>query len=683
MTDSGMNPGTPDRRSAGRYLWWLVTSQRRRVAAGALLGGLWMVCLTLPPYVLSRAIDDGLRPGRTSALLGWSAALLGVGVVNAWLAIMRHRTMTRIRMDASFRTVRVVALQTVRLGAALPRRVTAGEIVTIGMGDVQSISQTLTITGPGVGAVLSYLVVAALLLSVSWLLAVVVLLGVPLLAVVLGPLLERLQGRESAYREHQGALAARFVDLAGGLRVLNGLGGKEVFAERYRQGSRALQAEGYRVGSVTSWIQALGLGLPTLFLAAVTWLAARMAAQGAITVGELVAVYGYVAVLVVPVAFFIEGGYDLSRGLVAARRVLRLLDLEPELAGSGAASDAPASPAVLRDADSGVEVAPGQLTALVSARPAETAAVVERLGRFTESAATWGDVPLRDIDLARVRDRILVADNEADLFSGTLREVVAGRAGPTGLAAAAGLDGDAGLDATGPDDDARLARTRRFDEPGGAGGADAIGGLGRTASPDHPTEPDAGHGPDATAGLDTAAVRAETAVRAHALGPHALDATAVGRALCAAAARDLVLGLPKGLDSHIDAQGRNLSGGQRQRVRLARALFADPEVLLAVEPTSAVDAHTEAAVADGLRAFRAGRTTVVTGSSPLLLDRADTVYYLEDGRVAAVGGHGELLREHPGYRSLVARGAGDPEPEAADGIGTSDSADLRSREAVR
>ncbi len=674
-----------------------------------------MVCLTLPPYVLSRAIDDGLRPGRASALLGWSAALLGVGVLNAWLAIMRHRTMTRIRMDASFRTVRVVALQTVRLGAALPRRVTAGEIVTIGMGDVQSISQTLTITGPGVGAVLSYLVVAALLLSVSWLLAVVVLLGVPLLAVVLGPLLERLQGRESAYREHQGALAARFADLVGGLRVLNGLGGKEVFAERYRQGSRALQAEGYRVGSVTSWIQALGIGLPTLFLAAVTWLAARMAAQGAITVGELVAVYGYVAVLVVPVAFFIEGGYDLSRGLVAARRVLRLLDLEPELAGSGAALDAPATPAVLRDADSGVEVAPGKLTALVSARPAETAAVVERLGRFTESAATWGDVPLRDIDLARVRDRILVADNEADLFSGTLREVVAGRASPTGLAAATGLDDDAGLaDATGPDDarlartrgfdDARLARTRRFDAPGGPDddarlartcrfdepdGADATGGLGATAapgttaSPDHPTEPDAGHGPNTTAGLDTAAVRAETAVRPHALGPHALDATAVGRALCAAAAQDLVLGLPKGLDSHIDAQGRNLSGGQRQRVRLARALFADPEVLLAVEPTSAVDAHTEAAVADGLRAFRAGRTTVVTGSSPLLLDRADTVYYLEDGRVAAVGGHGELLREHPGYRSLVARGAGDPEPEATDGIGTSDSADLRSREAVR
>lgn len=61
---------TPDLRSPGRYLWWLVTCQWRRVAAGALLGSSWMICLTLPPYLLSRAIDDGLQPG---AALRWSA----------------------------------------------------------------------------------------------------------------------------------------------------------------------------------------------------------------------------------------------------------------------------------------------------------------------------------------------------------------------------------------------------------------------------------------------------------------------------------------------------------------------------------------------------------------------------------------------------------------------------------
>lgn len=568
--DSPVDPGVPDCRSAMRYLWWLITGQRRRIAAGALLGSAWMLCLTLPPYLLSRAIDDGLEPGRWPVLVGWAAALLGVGVLNAWLAIMRHRTMTRVRLDAAFRTVRVVVGQATRLGGALPRRVTAGEVLTIGFGDATVIANTLTITGPGVGAVLAYVVVAALLLAVSPLLAVVVLLGVPLLAVSVGPLLRRLQGVETTYREQQGALASRFEDIVRGLRVLNGIGGKEVYAERYRRGSRALRAEGYRVGSVTSWVHALGVGLPSLFLGVVTWLAARMAAQGEISVGELVAVYGYTAVLAVPVAFFIEGGYGLSRGLVAARRVIRFLALEPDSTGREATRDGPGAPSTLRDPASGVEVAPGRLTALVSARPSESAAVVDRLGRFAGSAATWGATRLDEIDLTQVRRRILVADNEADLFAGPLREVICG-----------------------------------WDR----------------------------------------------------------DDETIGRALHAAMAQDIVRGLPDGLDSPVDAQGRNLSGGQRQRLRLVRALLADPEVLLAVEPTSAVDAHTEAAISTRLRTARADRTTLVTSTSPLLLDQADIVYYLADGSVAAVGSHRELLDRQPGYRRLVSRGADDEEDD--------------------
>ncbi|MGP8299026.1 ABC transporter transmembrane domain-containing protein [Streptomyces inhibens] len=573
MTDTARGPGVPDHRSAGRYLWWLVASQRGRVAAGASYGSLWMTGLMLPPYVLSRAIDEGLAPGRMPALIGWTAVLLAVGVLNAWLGIMRHRTMTRIRMDATFRTVRAIVAHTLRLGAALPRKATAGEVVTIGIGDVAVISQTLTMTGPGVGAVLAYVVVAVLLLAVSPLLAVVVLLGVPLLAVLVGPLLGRLQGEESRYRERQSGLAARLTDLVGGLRVLGGLGGKEVFADRYRRESRTLRSEGYRVGSVTSWIQALGVGLPTLFLAAVTWLAARMAAQGTITVGELVAVYGYAAALVVPVSFFIEGGYDLTRGLVAARRVVRFLDLEPDSADgrrtAATAQEAPEAASVLRDPASGVEVVPGLLTALAATRPAESTAVVDRLGRFADSAATWGALRLDEIALSRIRDRILVADNEADLFAGTLREVVGGR----------------------------QSRTEE----------------------------------------------------------------AIDRAVRAALAEDIVRGLPDGLDSVVEAQGRNLSGGQRQRLRLVRALLADPEVLLAVEPTSAVDAHTEAGIAARLHCARAGRTTVVTSTSPLLLDRADLVYFLVDGKVTAAGTHRELLAGQPGYRRLVSRGEDEAE----------------------
>jgi ABC-type multidrug transport system fused ATPase/permease subunit len=90
---------------------------------------------------------------------------------------------------------------------------------------------------------------------------------------------------------------------------------------------------------------------------------------------------------------------------------------------------------------------------------------------------------------------------------------------------------------------------------------------------------------------------------------------------------------------------------------LARALAIDPEILVLVEPTSAVDAHTEARIALRLRHHRAGRTTVITSTSPLMLDAVDVVAFLEEGRVVASGSHRELLESSPAYRYVVTREA--------------------------
>ncbi|WP_305784796.1 ABC transporter transmembrane domain-containing protein [Symbioplanes lichenis] len=530
------------------------------MALGALVGSAWMAGLTLPPYLLSQAVDNGLQRRDLPALTAWVAVLFAVGGANAGLAILRHRTMTLIRLDAAYRTVRAVVRHATRLGAALPRRAGPGEVVTVGMADAWVLAQALTVTGPGLGAIVAYVIAAVLLFGISPLLAVVVLAGVPVLAAVVGPMLRRLQRAGTSYREQQGVLAERLLDIVGGLRVLNGLGGKELFARRYRAESGRLRREGYRVGAVTSWIQALGVGLPGLFLAVVIWLAARMAAGGLITAGELVAVWGYAAMLAVPVAFFIEGGFDIGHALVAGRRVVAFLRLRPDPQG---AAPAPPGAAELWDPESGVVVPPGLLTALATARASDASAVVDRLGGYGPTTAMWGD---ERIDTLAVRDRIAVADNESYLFAGALGSVVAGR--------------------------------------------------------------------------------------------HEPREAAVERVLAGAAAGDIVAGLPGGATGLIDDQGRNLSGGQRQRIRLARALYADPEVLLALDPTSAVDAHTEAAMAEGLRRARAGRTTLVTTTSPALLERADVVHWLVEGRVAATGRHRDLLAAQPGYRALVDRASG-------------------------
>jgi ABC-type multidrug transport system fused ATPase/permease subunit len=107
--------------------------------------------------------------------------------------------------------------------------------------------------------------------------------------------------------------------------------------------------------------------------------------------------------------------------------------------------------------------------------------------------------------------------------------------------------------------------------------------------------------------------------------------------------------------ARITERGRSLSGGQRQRLALARSLVADPPILVLDEPTSAVDSHTEARIAAALQDARAGRTTVVLTNSPLVLDRADTVSLVLDGRVVATGRHRDLLHDDPRYRAVVTR----------------------------
>ncbi|WP_028811886.1 ABC transporter transmembrane domain-containing protein [Streptomyces flavidovirens] len=134
----------------------------------------------------------------------------------------------------------------------------------------------------------------------------------------------------------------------------------------------------------------------------------------------------------------------------------------------------------------------------------------------------------------------------------------------------------------------------------------------------------------------------------------ALDAAQCGDVL-AALAQASADSTDDPMRTRITERGRSLSGGQRQRLALARSLVTDPQVLVLDEPTSAVDSHTEARVAAGVKRLRTGRTTVVFASSPLVLDQADRVVLVHEGEVAAVGTHRELLHTDPRYRAVVTR----------------------------
>lgn len=563
MRQSGPLPAGP-----WRYLWWLIRSQWKRVLRGALLGSTWMVGLTVPPLLLSFAIDDGLRRGSDSKVWMWAGILLCVGLVIAVLAILRHRTMTKIRIYSAQQTIRVAAEQSVGLGSSLQRKVAAGEIAAIGAGDAWMMAQSLTATGPGVGAVVAFVVIAVELLRISPLLAVIILIGTPVLLLVLGPLLDRFRAHGTEYRSAQGRLSGRVVDIVAGLRVLNTLGGKSLFAERWEVESEAVRRTGYRLASTQSWIQGISVGLPALFLAVIVWIAARMTAQGDISVGDLVAVYGFVAVIVVPIASFIEAAIDINYALISARRVVDFLAIKPQPHGEEPLRD---QYATLHDPVSGLSVEHGQFAAVATSDRLGAKEIVDRLAGIEQSDASWGGQRLADIDPAYLRPAVLPLDDGDFLFAGTLREVIF----PMG-------------------NDTQVTRD-------------------------------------------------------HVAHTSAID--------------EMIRGLTGGWDAEVELRGSNFSGGQRQRLRLARALAATPQALLAMDPLSALDAVTESLVVERVKEARRELSTVVFSGSATVLGAADVVHLVEEGRVVASGTHHSLVASNASYRAIVSSDAGNEEEE--------------------
>ncbi len=128
--------------------------------------------------------------------------------------------------------------------------------------------------------------------------------------------------------------------------------------------------------------------------------------------------------------------------------------------------------------------------------------------------------------------------------------------------------------------------------------------------------------------------------------------TEVEAAARAAQAHDFILKLPDGYETSVAERGVNLSGGQKQRIAIARALLADPAILILDDSTSAVDVETEGRIRAALRERRAGRTTVLVAQRISSVLSADQIVVLDKGTVAAIGTHAELLERSPIYQEI-------------------------------
>ena len=621
LTAQSMTPDAPlphpPSLGAGALLRWLLRRAAVPVTLATLAACTSNIIQAIVPAFLGQALDAGIENGLNGRVWGIGALLLVLFVVYAVGDTMLSYFGVTAWMRTAFDVDRLVGRQISATGKDLSRQVSTGEVATIIASDADYLGKLIEHLPALLGAAASFLVVAVLMLRTSVSLGLIVILGMPLVAAIVTLVIRPLQKRQAVQREAQSAVTTITTDTVAGLRILRGIGGEDVFARRYRDASQELRRRGVEVASSQATLMTLQVLLPGLFAAIVVWVAARMAVAGSLTPGGLITFYGYTAYLSWPLWVFTSSVQDYTRAVVGARRLSRLLEVAPA-AGSlverlnlDPAAAHPVS-GDLVDTGSGLRLEEGRMTALVCPDPQVSADLATRLGRFTDAGptVTLAGRPLTTMPLEQVRASVVVSGATAQLFTGTLREALDVRGGPDPQPA--GLEDLVRAESertTGADVDQRV-RPQEREAPGDDRLIEAIG---------------------------------------------------------IADAGDVLTSLSEGLAGMITEKGRSLSGGQRQRVALARALLTEAPTLVLIEPTSALDSHTEARVATQVHRARAGRTTVVVTASPLVLEACDEVVFLDSsGTELLRSTHRELMAmardghaQAADYRAVVSRAMGE------------------------
>lgn len=431
------DPGAPPTTSWGLFTW--LATRRKALAAAVLVSAVFSLGLVpVMPIFLTGAVDDGIRGRDWGALAAWSGALALAGSVAAVSIVLHHRLTVWWRHDAQYRVLQLATRKTARLGSRFRRQTTTGAVVSVGVTDVVSIGRAIESLAPTVGCVTGIVAVAVLLFDMSAVLGLTVFIGVIAVAAITGPMLRRLQARYGSYRRDIGAVTERAADIVAGLRVLRGVGGEDRFNAAYRRDSQRLKRSGFGLAAPGAWIDAVSEGAPAILLGAVVWMSARLVATDDITVGQMVAAFGYTAALLMPVRWLMGTAMTIIQGQVACGKVCELLTL-PEHEAPRDPLRGPETGADLYDPESGLALSPG-LTAVATADTEAAADIFDRLAGLEPSEAVFGDVPIARMSSDELRRRILPGDHDAYLFAGTLNAVIGGTDVRSAITAAAAAD---------------------------------------------------------------------------------------------------------------------------------------------------------------------------------------------------------------------------------------------------
>jgi ATP-binding cassette subfamily B protein len=587
---------TPQRPSAVRALWRLRAYARPAMpaligsAAAALVAQL--IGLTVP-QVLQGIVDGPLTDGERDQIVPLALLVFALGAAEALMfAIRRWLVLTpTTRVEARMRNALYAKLQD--LPVSFHDRWPSGQLLSRAVTDLGLIRRWLAFGLVLLVVNLIVIVVGlAILISMSWMLGLVFLVcAIPLWVVGY-----RFEGRYSEVsrrsQDQSGDLATAVEESVHGIRVLKAFGRGKHALSSFRARAETLRSTEIEKARLDANIWVWLLLVPAVAFAVCLVLGVWLASQGQLSVGQLVAFFATATVLAWPIESI---GFLLAFSLDARTATDRYFDILDER---------------------------NQVT-----DPERPVSVQRPRGElaFNDVHFRYQDSPGRFDDLLDGVDLVLE---------------------PGETMALVGLTGSGKTTMT-------ALTTRLYDVTSGSVELDGVDvrALTREELRTHI----AMAFEDAT--LFSASVRDNVLLGRPELAGDEPDVRAEADRVLHEALRIAQAGfaydLPDGLDTKVGEEGMSLSGGQRQRLALARAVAANPAVLVLDDPLSALDVATEERVEQELRSVLADTTALIVAHRPSTVMLADRVALLEAGRITAVGTHTELLRESEHYRFVI------------------------------
>jgi ABC-type multidrug transport system fused ATPase/permease subunit len=568
-----------------RRLLGFLRPYRRPLIGSLLLAWMAMGMTVLIPLLTGSAVN-AIQSEHRDDILPLVLALLAAGLLRLGLTVGRRLIAGKVSLAVEFDLRQVFYEHLQKLELAFFDSQQTGQLMSRATVDLQSIRFFL-----GYGLIwvsqsaLTIFFAAVAMFVLDPLLAAIALAPVPFLVATATRYSRRNRPAEQEVQQRIGEVTAGAEENISGIRIVKAFARERHVLDRFRHSVNRVFEQSMVSTRLQAFYTPLMGFLPNIGLAAVLLFGGMQAIHGHLSLGHLVAFYGYVVLLSGPVRWL---GMSLSmaqRAVASGNRMFEILDREPSMESPPGAPALPegrgrvsmqrvtlrydgAEPA-LTGID--LEVEPGRTVALVGPTASGKTSLVGLLARLydpSEGRIVIDGADVREVDLASLREDIAFVADDSFLFSDTVAGNIA-YAHP------------------------KATRER----------------------------------------IEAAARRAQ--------------------------AHGFITGLPDGYETVVGERGLTLSGGQRQRIAIARALLAEPRILILDDATSSVDARTEAEIKKGLREAMEGRTTFIVAHRLSTISLADEIVVLDHGRIVDRGTHEELLERCPLYEEIAEKGLED------------------------